>query len=193
MYGAFARQENRCEGFPSFLAEICISHMAVSARTPYRYKFYIPPIIFNSGAITQNSPRLCPFQHCKHRRTQPNAQALKSPSVRWCLLVKNPAEGIRLPVDKRGKHKIKPHVTPEQFNQSVELIPEPYATMVFAAVWTGLRVSELIGLRWEDVGADSLTVDERYCRGDWDAPKSEASNATIGVERCTIERINRLK
>jgi len=43
------------------------------------------------------------------------------------------------------------------------------------------------------VGTDSLTVDERCCRGDWDAPKSEASNATIGVEPCVIERINRLK
>lgn len=29
-----------------------------------------------------------------------------------------------------------------------------------------------------------------YCRGNWDAAKSEASNATIGIERCVIERIN---
>ena len=65
--------------------------------------------------------------------------------------------------------------------------------MVFVAVWTGLRVSELIGLKWEDVGADSLTIDERCCRGDWDAPKSEASNATIAVQSCVIDRINRLK
>jgi len=28
-----------------------------------------------------------------------------------------------------------------------------------------LCVSELLGLRWEDVGADSLTIDERFCRG----------------------------
>ena len=60
-------------------------------------------------------------------------------------------------------------------------------------MWTGLRVSELIGLKWEDVGADSLTIDERCCRGDWDAPKSEASNATIAVQSCVIDRINRLK
>src|SRR2546430_1590620 len=84
-------------------------------------------------------------------------------------------------------------VTPEQFEQLLELMPEPYASMVFVAVLTGLRVSELIGLKWEDVGADSLRIDERCCRGDWDAPKSEASNATIGVEPCVIERIHRLK
>jgi integrase len=114
-------------------------------------------------------------------------------AVQYGLLVKNPVEGIRLPPERRGKRKTKPHVTPEQFEQLLELVPEPYASMVFVAVWTGLRVSELIGLRWEDVGADSLTIDERCCRGDWDAPKSEASNATIGVEPCVIERIHRLK
>jgi integrase len=114
-------------------------------------------------------------------------------AVQYGLLVKNPVEGIRLPADKRGKRKTKPHVTPEQFEELLKLIPEPYASMVFVAVWTGLRVSELIGLRWDDIGTDSLNVDERCCRGDWDAPKSEASNARIGVEPCVIERINRLK
>ena len=53
--------------------------------------------------------------------------------------------------------------------------------MVYVAVYTGLRVSELIGLRWRNVHEDSITIDERYCRGDWGAPKSEASNATVPV------------
>jgi len=134
-----------------------------------------------------------PLAHESKDKIKDVLSSILGSAVQYGLLVKNPVEGIRLPADKRGKRKIKPHVTPEQFKQLVELIPEPYATMVFVAVWTGLRVSELIGLRWEDVGTDSLTIDERYCRGDWDAPKSEASNATIGVERCVIERINRLK
>jgi integrase len=65
--------------------------------------------------------------------------------------------------------------------------------MVFVAIYTGLRVSEIAGLRWNDIHPDSITIDERYCRGDWGAPKSNASNATIGVNRCVIERIHRLK
>ncbi len=51
----------------------------------------------------------------------------------------------------------------------VELIEEPYATMVYVAVYTGLRVSEVIGLRWSDIHEQSITIDERYCRGDWAA------------------------
>jgi integrase len=134
-----------------------------------------------------------PLAHESKDKIKDVLSSILGSAVQYGLLVKNPVEGIRLPAERRGKRKTKPHVTPEQFERLLELIPEPYASMVFVAVWTGLRVSELIGLKWEDVGADSLTIDERCCRGDWDAPKSEASNATIGVEPCVIERINRLK
>jgi integrase len=65
--------------------------------------------------------------------------------------------------------------------------------MVHVAAFTGLRPSELIGLRWRNVHADSITIEERCCRGDWGAPKSKASNATIPVNGRVIDRINRLK
>jgi len=113
-------------------------------------------------------------------------------AVRYGLLVKNPAEGVRLPRPKRGK-KTKPWITRLQFHALIELITEPYATMLYVAVYTGLRVSELIGLRWDDVHGDSITIDERCCRGDWGAPKSDASNDTIPVNRAVIERIHNLK
>jgi integrase len=114
-------------------------------------------------------------------------------AVQHDLLVRNPAESLRIPPDKRGKKRNKPYLTPKQFEQLVELIPEPYASMVYVAIYTGLRVSELAGLRWNDIGTNSITIDERFCRGDWGAPKSEASNATIGVNSCVIERIHGLK
>ena len=114
-------------------------------------------------------------------------------AVQHDLLVRNPAEALRIPPDRRGKKRNKPYLTPKQFDTLVELIPEPYASMAYVAIYTGLRVSELAGLRWNDIGSNSITVDERFCRGDWGAPKSEASNATIGVNQCVIERINRLK
>jgi len=43
------------------------------------------------------------------------------------------------------------------------------------------------------IHADSIAISERYCRGDWGIPKSEASNATIPVNPAVIDRIYRLK
>ena len=65
--------------------------------------------------------------------------------------------------------------------------------MVYVAIYTGLRVSELAGLKWDDVGETTITIDERFCRGDWGAPKSESSNATIPVNPTVTERIHRMK
>jgi hypothetical protein len=48
-------------------------------------------------------------------------------------------------------------------------------------------------LRWNDIHEASISIDERFCRGDWGEPKSEASCATIAVNRAVIERIHRLK
>jgi len=113
-------------------------------------------------------------------------------AVEFGVLANNPAANVRLPRAKGG-HKSKPFLSPEQFRSLLALIPEPYATMLFVAIYTGLRVSELAALRWNDIHFDAITIDERFCRGDWGAPKSDASNATIGVNRCVIERIYRLK
>ena len=79
-------------------------------------------------------------------------------AVRYELLVKNPVEGIRLPKPKQAKRS-KPYVTPEQFMALLNLIAEPYASMTYVAVYTGLRVSELVGLRWRNVHENSISVE----------------------------------
>lgn len=112
---------------------------------------------------------------------------------KYHLLASNPLDGVELLRSRMGRRKVKLFITPEQFNNLIKLIAEPYATMVYVAIYTGLRVSELAGLRWEDVHEKTITIDERFCRGDWGAPKNDASNATIGVNHCVIDRIQRLR
>jgi integrase len=126
-------------------------------------------------------------------KTRDVLSSILGSAVKYGYLVTNPAAGLRVPPEKRGKRRHKPFIRPEEFAALVELISEPYATMVYVAVYTGLRISELIGLRWNDVHERSITVDERFCRGDWGEPKSDASNTTIPVNEKVIERIQALR
>src|ERR1017187_3745809 len=76
-----------------------------------------------------------PLAHESKDKIRDVLSSILGSAVQYGLLVKNPVEGIRIPADKRGKRKTKPHVTPEQFEQLVSLISEPYASMVYVAVW----------------------------------------------------------
>jgi len=118
--------------------------------------------------------------------------AILQSAVKYQVLIKNPMEQVTLPRRKQAR-RTKPYVTPRQFESLIRHIPEPYASMVYVAIYTGLRASELIGLRWRNVHQNAITIEERCCRGDWGVPKSEASAATIAVNGCVIERIHRLK
>ena len=114
-------------------------------------------------------------------------------AVKYGMLPSNPAANVRIPAERRGRKTSKPFLYPKQFAELVALIPEPYATICYTAAFTGLRISELAGLRWNDVHENSITIDERFCRGDWGAPKSDASNATIAVNADVVRRIERLR
>jgi len=120
--------------------------------------------------------------------------AVLGSAVRYDLLTKNPLLAVQIPRSKVvNRRKQKPHVTPEEFEKLVDFVDEPYATMIYVAVFSGLRVSELVGLKWEDVRSDALTVDERFCRGNWSVTKTAGSATTIGVASAVIARIHRLK
>lgn len=112
-------------------------------------------------------------------------------AVDYGRLNANPAEKIRL--RKRKLTRRKPFIRVDQFYALLELMAEPYATMVFVAAFTGLRVSELAGMMWRNVGEDTITIEQRYSRGDLDEPKSAASRATVPVDEHVIERIQKLK
>jgi integrase len=60
---------------------------------------------------------------------------------------------------RKVHHVKKPIIlTAEQYFAVLELLPEPYRTMVVVAQCRGLRLSEILALQWQDIHFDQLTM-----------------------------------
>jgi integrase len=105
----------------------------------------------------------------------------------------NPATGVELPEKKPVREKRV--VTPEQFQQLFRLLREPFRTMALLGILTGLRVGEILGLRWMDVDLDGaqIQIRQRCYRGDFDSPKTRSSQRTLYLLKPCPEALRRLK
>ena len=77
----------------------------------------------------------------------------------WELLPidRNPMELVTIKgVSKRSKKPIV--LTVEQCLILISFLPEPYRTMVIVAICTGLRVSEILAMRWSRIDFEKLTM-----------------------------------
>lgn len=95
----------------------------------------------------------------------------------------NPLELVKLKgTSKRPK---RPHVlTSDKFQELVSKLHEPYRTMVIVAMCAGMRVSEVLALRWEhiDFEAGAMLVQQGAVNGRIGKVKTEASNDYIPLD-----------
>lgn len=104
----------------------------------------------------------------------------------------NPATGIELPEKKpvRQKHAL----TPEQIRKLLQILREPFRSMALLGILTGLRVGEILGLRWCDVdlGSAQIRIEQRCYRGDLDSPKTRSSRRTLPLPKPCLEALRRV-
>ncbi len=126
--------------------------------------------------INQKAKRYAPavLHHIRATLSQTYATA-KS----WGYVDSNPALGVRLP----QKRCVLPKITlePSQVMKILEQLEEPHRTMVSVAAVTGMRASELFGLRWPDVDFERrlLFIRRTYYRGEFGLPKNKTSERVI--------------
>lgn len=93
----------------------------------------------------------------------------------------NPATGVELPekLTVREKHAL----TPEQVGKLLAALAEPFRTMVLLGIHTGLRVGEILGLRWNDVDFErkQLSVSQAIYRGTVGTPKTKGSKRSVPI------------
>lgn len=91
----------------------------------------------------------------------------------------NPARGAKFPPQSvRPEARL---LTAKEFKRLLHELSEPFKTMVTLAAVTGLRIGELLALRWAalDFEARTLRVAESVFQGNFQSPKSDKSIRTI--------------
>ena len=105
------------------------------------------------------------------------------------FLGQNPAVGVELPEKNvvREKHVL----TPSQILQLLALLKEPCRTMVLLGLLTGLRVGEILGLRWKDIDLISgqLRVEQTIYRGMTSSPKTQGSRRTLPLPQPILQTL----
>jgi integrase len=84
--------------------------------------------------------------------------------------------------------------SPEDIEAILKATPSPYDLVVLLAACTGLRKSEIRGLRWSDwdPASSTLSVNRAVWRGHVKTTKSKASKAPVPVVPVLAERLNKL-
>jgi integrase len=104
--------------------------------------------------------------------------ALYAHAIRWEWTTRNPITSVR----QSAKRQTIPEVlTVEEIVKLLNAIPEPFRTAVFLDGTSGLRVGELLGLKWEDVDFKQKVIHIRrsIVKQKIGPPKTEASQKPI--------------
>lgn len=91
----------------------------------------------------------------------------------------NPARGVKFPPQPLRAEPV--ILTGESFSKLLGELKEPYRTMVALLGLTGLRIGELIALRWRalDLDVGTLQVRESVFQGQVQQPKSQRAIRTV--------------
>ena len=111
----------------------------------------------------------------------------------WGYIEDNPVRKTRLP--RRGLQPEKTVLSPEQLYSLLQGLPEPSKSLVWLLVLTGLRIGELLALRWRDIDliAGLLRVSRTLYEGHFDEPKTRSSNRTVPLSAKGVEILSSMR
>ncbi len=142
--------------------------------------------------VLQKMERGLGWETCSHLRNL--MSKVFGMAKRWGFFaLDNPAQGVELPEKKaiREKHVL----SVQQIRALLMLLKEPCRTMVLLGVLTGLRVGEILGLRWQDVDLVNglLKVEQAVYRGSLGSPKTKGSRRVIPLPETARDALSAFK
>ncbi len=104
-------------------------------------------------------------------------------AVDWNLLEQNPARGIR--IGDRAPKTERLYLNPKEVGRLLTSLPEPCRTLVLVAVLTGMRIGEILALRWKavDLARGVIQIRETVSEGKFGAPKTKSSRREIPISQ----------
>jgi integrase len=114
-------------------------------------------------------------------------------------VAQNVALDVSISKDKRAKSKLKVGVdipTPDEIKRIVHAAAGKHRPLLLAAIFTGLRSSELRGLRWADVDLKRGELHVRQRADRWNEigkPKSESGDRTIPLGPLVLNTLKEWK
>jgi integrase len=110
-----------------------------------------------------------------------------STAVEWGHLDRNPLHGLRL----GERINIREHVflSPAQLQLLLPTLPEPCRTLASLAVLTGIRIGELLALRWKHVNflRKAIRIRENVSGRYFGTPKTRQSKRTIPLSAPVVK------
>lgn len=103
----------------------------------------------------------------------------------------NPARRVKLP--EKTPVREKPILLPHQIPGLLSQLPDPCRTMVQLGLETGLRIGEILALRWRDMDFSSgvIRIERSYYRGSFGTPKTQSSRRTLPMSENLKESLLR--
>jgi integrase len=110
-------------------------------------------------------------------------------AVEYGYLSTNPARRVKFPLKELKEPPAV--IAGAGFVSLLDQLREPYRTMISLVAATGLRVGELLALRWRalDLEGGTLTVRESVFEGKFQPPKTQKAKRTIPLGPRTIEAL----
>jgi integrase len=111
-------------------------------------------------------------------------------------VVQNVARGIKVKSDERNaKGPLREghdFPTNEELRTIMERAPDKWRPLIVTAIFTGMRISELRGLRWHDLDLEAATIHVRQRADNWGKigkPKSRAGNRDIPLAPIVVNTL----
>lgn len=109
----------------------------------------------------------------------------------WCGLLEVSRNPIDLVIVKGATKRIRKarNLTVEEFHKLNSQLKEPFNTMALMSVCLGLRVSELLGLKWRDVDwlNGKLNIERGIVKQIVDDVKTDSSRKSLAIDKELLE------